>query len=617
MKQASKAMRLDWLLAAVSRSHESKPHPQDTHMCSPSPKYCRNVEVLPVQARVCRAHWQLSRVARQKQTGVFLRVFHSLFLDMLPAGPSDGYHPTRSSPRSSIHRSIRGKASNHLRREDRRIPVEPPTQARNTRTRIWPSAARTFLQRTLARVLRQPKQTSQRGLVSPPRRAFTLDIGPLSEPSDTSLRLSGRNHLASLTPLVLQRTDDVAFSPSSFFRRVEEIRALDSGLGDPLVPSQLLPPRRPPSGPHRRQPPPIDEASDQPMPHTSSSLSRNPTLSQTTLRKRSPRAKLRSVLELQALAMELNKLDPLLDNSPPPPLAPHCLQNSPSIKSLRPRSRLLSTSPLEARNPSRDPLAELLAVADELKTMKNLDSDDILYMTDALPPSPLPPILHAFFDAPGAPLHILEMDVYSEDEMFLGVPIPCIVVTSERDSLHKEKLEIHDPPPSPSEDLLAPPPATYRGRVETDPPPIITNGDSERSPSPSPTLSPPPTLPSREDTANGDEETGGSLSPPCYCPACGLGDGNLSWEVIGMARSLEPSSQCTKPGRPTAPKPTPLLRRRERSLLRRMLGGGDECNSPLVEKDMSGCIPSKRKRKRIPKDAIGSPRPLSSAGQMT
>jgi len=525
---------------------------------------------------------------------------------MLPAGRGDAYHPTRSSSRSSIPRSIRGEACDHLKLEDRQIPAEPPTQARNTRTRIWPSAPRTFLQRTLARVLRQPKQTSQRGLVSPPRRALALDKGPLS---DTSPCLAGRDHFASLTPLVLQRTDDVTFSPSSFFRRVEEIRALDSGLDDPLVPSQLLPQRRPPSGPHRRPPPPVDGGSDRSMTCTSSSLSRNPTSSrpQTTLRKQPPKSELRSVLELQALAMELDKLDPLLVKSPPP--APQCLQTSPSIKSLHPRPRLWSTSPLAARNLSRDPLAELLAVADELKTMKNLDSDDILYMTDAPPLSPLPPTLHAFLDAPGASLRILEMDVHREDETFLGVPIPCIVVTSEGDSLPKAKLEIHDPPPLPSEDLLAPPPAAYRGRVETDQPPIITDGDSERSPS--------PTLPSCEDTVDGDEVTGGSLSPPCYCPACALGDGNLSWEVIGMARTLEPSTQCTKPDRPTAPKPTPLLRRRERSLLRRMLGGGDGCNAPLVEKDTSGCIPSKRKRKRISKDAIGSPRPLSLAGQVT
>jgi hypothetical protein len=350
---------------------------------------------------------------------------------------------------------------------------------------------------------------------------------------------------------------------------------------------------------------------------TSPLLSRNPTSSrpQTTLRRQPPRSELCSVLGLQALAMELDKLDPLPVKSPPP-LVPQCLQTSPSIKSLHHRPRPWSTSPLEARNHSCDPLAELLAVADELKTMKNLDSDDILYMTDAPPPSPLPPTLHAFLDAPGSSLRILEMDVHREDETFLGVPIPCIVVTSERDSLPKAKLEIHGLPPLSSEDLLAPPPATYRGRVETDQPPIITNGDSERSPF-SPTWSPSPTLPSCDDTADGDEVTGGSLSPPCYCPACALGDGNLSWKVIGMAPPPEPSTQCTKPGRPTTPKPTPLLRRHERSLLRRMLGGGDGCNPPLVEKDMSGCIPSKRKRKRISKDEIGSPRPLSLVGQVT
>jgi hypothetical protein len=302
-----------------------------------------------------------------------------------------------------------------------------------------------------------------------------------------------------------------------------------------------------------------------------------------------------SMLELQALALELDTLDPLLVN--PLPLVPQRLYASPSIRSVRP-PRLWSTSPSAALNVGRDPLAELLAVADELKTMKNLDSDDILYMTDAPPPSPLPPTLHAFFDAPGTSLRVLEMDVHREDETFLGVPIPCIVVTSEGDSMPKDELEIHDSPPPASEDRLAPPLTTYRGRMETDQPPINLDGDSERSPSPP--LSP------CEDTT--DEEKMGT-SPPCYFPEYPWASGNVPWEVVNMAHA--PSIHCTKPDRPTVPKPTPLLRRRERSLLRRMLRVDNECKIPPVE-DKSQCILSKRKRKRISKDAIGSPRPLSS-----
>lgn len=541
------------------------------------------------------------------------------------ASTSDACHPAQSSESSGTPRSIRGETYSHLRREDRPISIGTPTQTRgpSTRRRVWPSAARAFLQRTLTRLLRQSKQTPQDGLIPQPRRCSTEDQGnpPLSELSDTSpglgLGLSGPDSFPSLTPLVLRRTDDVAFSPSSFFRRVEEVRALGSSSGEPFAPAYPSSQRRPPPGARRRPPPPVDEVPTRAMTRLPSSLSRvhAPSRTQTTLRKPSTRTELHSVLELQALAIELDKLDPLLADSPP--LAP-CLHASPSIKSVHPRPPLQSISPQTALNPGCDPLAELLAVADELKTMKNLDSEDILYITDAPPASPLPPPLHAFFDVPGTSLRILEMDVHREDETFLGVPIPCIVVTSEGDSLPKEEPEVSAPPSSSSEDLLAPPPTTYRGRVETDQPPIIAEGDDERSPlpSPSPSLAP-ALLPRYEDsTRDKEEEHGGSLSPACYCPECSLVDGNISWEVFSAVRPLAQSSQCTKPDRPTAPKPAPLLRRRERSLLRRMLGD-DECNIPSV-KDMSWCIHSKRKRKRISKDTIGSPRPLSSsAAQVT
>jgi hypothetical protein len=342
------------------------------------------------------------------------------------------------------------------------------------------------------------------------------------------------------------------------------------------------------------------------MPSTPS-LSRyhTSTRAQATPRKGSVKTEFDSVLELQALAMELEKLDPLLVNSPP--LVPHCLHASPSIKSSRPRPSFWSTSPPAALNFGRDPLAELLAVADELKTMKDLDSDDILYMTDAPSPSPLPSTLHAFLDAPGASLHILEMDIHREDETFLGVPIPCIVVTSEGDTLPTEALEVLLPPPSLSDDLLAPPPTTYRGRIETDQPPIISDAYERDSPSPS--------LHSCEDTISKKEIMEEPLSPPCDCSGYPLGDANLSWEVINIVGSSAPCTQCTKPRRPTAPKPTPLLRRRERSLLRRLLGSNDATNATPGEKGKLRCIYSKQKQKCVPKEAIGLPRPLSAASQ--
>ena len=447
---------------------------------------------------------------------------------------------------------------------------------------------------SLARLKRQPKQASQHSPTPPPRRGLTGDQEYLSL-SHASPRFTGRD---VLTHLVLQGTDDVSFSPSSFFRRVEEVRALGSSSDVPLSPP--LRPRRPQLRPRRRPPPPVDEPLVRAIPSALSSPGNH--RAQATPRKPSTKTEFDSVLELQALAMELEKLDPLLVDSPP--LAPHRLHASPSIKSARSRPPVWPTSPPAALNLGCDPLAELLAVADELKTMKNLESDDILYMTDTPLPSPLPPTLHAFLDAPGVSLRILEMDIHREDETFLGVPIPCIVVTSEGDTLPTEPLEVLLPPSSLSEDLLAPPTTTYRGRAEPDQLPIIVDKRECDSPSPS--------LPSCEGILDKKEEMEESLALPRDFLGCPLGNANLSWEVVNVVDSPA-CDQCTKPERPTAPKPTPLLKRRERSLLRRLLGGSDVTNASPAEKNRPRCIHSKRKRKRVPKENIGLPRPLSPA----
>ena len=436
----------------------------------------------------------------------------------------------------------------------------------------------------MARIKRQPKQASQRSPIPLPRRGLT-GYQEILSPLHASPRFTGRD---VLTHLVLQGTDDVSFSPSAFFRRVEEVRALGSETS--------LHPRRPQPRPRRRPSPPVDEHPARPMPSTLSlSGNHTPTRTQATPRKTSMKAEFDSVLELQALAMELEKLDPLLVNSPP--LAPHRLHASPSIKSTRSRPPLLSASRPATLNLGGDPLAELLAVADELKTMENLDSDDILYMTDAPLPSPLPATLHAFLDAPGVSLRILELDIHGEDETFLGVPIPCIVVTSEGGSLPAEALEVLVPPSSLSEDLLAPPATTYRGRIETDQPPIIIDSLS-------------PSLHSCEGIVDKKEKKE-PLSLPRDFSECPLGDANLSWEVVNIVESSTACNECTKPERPTAPKPMPLLRRHERSLLRRLLGGNDVTNASPVEKDTPWWIHSKQKRKRVPKEDIGLPRPLS------
>lgn len=522
---------------------------------------------------------------------------------MVPACPSDGYRTQAGQPLSGGHgpNSTNGESYSRFR-EDASGLLEPSIQPRRRSSRIWSSVARAFLQRTMACLKRQPKQASQFDSTLLPGRGLTTCQGnlPLSAGSP---RLIGRSVFPSLTRLVLKGTDDVSFSPSSFFRTVEEVRAL---ADNSTTPSPPLPPCRPLLRPRRHPPPPVDEPPTRAKLGTSP-LSRDNTLPRTQAAPLKPSMKtgLDSMLEIQALAMEPEKLDPLLVNSPP--VAPHHLHASPSIKFTRPRSLLWSTSPPAALNLGYDPLAELLAVADELKTMKNPDSDDILYMTDAPTLSPLPPTLHAFLDAPGVSLRVLEMDIHSEDETFLGLPVPCIVVTSEGDALPAAALEVPGLTPSLSEDLLAPPLTTYRGRIEADQP--LINSDECEGDSPSPSLR------SCEDIIDGKVEMEGSLSSPCDCSECPSGHANLSWEVINIMGSSAPYTQYTKPNRPTAPKPTPLLRRRERSLLRRLLRGSDVTNAPPAEKDKPQCIHSKQKWKRIPKEAIGSPLPLSPVSQ--
>jgi hypothetical protein len=532
---------------------------------------------------------------------------------MVPACPSDGYHAQARHPSSGAHGPISTDSEPYSHStEDTPALLDPPIRPRRKNSRIWSSVAKALLQRTIACLKRQPKQAPQYGSTLLPGRGLTsLTTDQENQPlSDGSPRPSGRNVFPSLTRLVLRGTDDVSFSPSSFFRTVEEVRALGPKAADSTAPSPPLPPCLPQPRPRRHPPPPVDEPSDRATLSTpSSSRDHTPTRAQAASRKSSTKTDFDSMLELQALAIELEKLDPLLVNSPPlAPHRPHRLHASPSIKSTHSRSPIWSASPPTALDLSCDPLAELLAVAEELKTMENPDSNDILYMTDAPPPSPLPPTLHAFLDAPGVTLRILEMDIHSQDETFFGVPIPCIVVTSEGDAPPTVALDVLAPPPSLSDDLLAPPPTTYRGRIEVDQPSIISDEYECDSPSPS--------LRSCEGIIDGKVEMEGPLSSPCdYYSECPLGVANLSWEAIDIMGSSAPCIQYTKPDRPKAPKPTPLLRRRESSRLRRILRSSDVTNASPAEKNRPQCIRPKQKWKCIPKEAIGLPRPLSPASQ--
>src|SRR6266567_1742838 len=158
---------------------------------------------------------------------------------MVPACSSDGYAQARQ-PSSGAHglNSTNGESYSHLR-GDTPVLLDPPMQPRRKSSRIWSSVARAFLQRTMACLKRQPKQASQYDSTLLPGRGFTTDKGILPL-SDGSPRLIGRNVFPSLTRLVLKGTDDVSFSPSSFFRTVEEVRALGPNSDGSTAPSPPL-----------------------------------------------------------------------------------------------------------------------------------------------------------------------------------------------------------------------------------------------------------------------------------------------------------------------------------------------------------------------------------------
>jgi hypothetical protein len=239
---------------------------------------------------------------------------------MPTAGSSTGSRPRpRDSFQSSVRKSLkllRKSESNDsysfLRRED--LPVSAgPAFPRVNSSSNRPSGARTFIQRTMALFRRQPRQAPKRRLAPLPRPRL-----------DTSRPMGS----ALLTRLVLPSTDDVSFSSSSFFRRVEEISALNAARSEaPLVtsqPSAPLPLRPPPRPPRRRPPPSIDEASVATPPAPSST--RASIQAQQDMSKKSAKTDLESALELQALATALDPRDS-------PPLAQQRLRASPSIKS--------------------------------------------------------------------------------------------------------------------------------------------------------------------------------------------------------------------------------------------------------------------------------------------
>ncbi|KAI9435603.1 hypothetical protein H4582DRAFT_2059505 [Lactarius indigo] len=535
---------------------------------------------------------------------------------MIPAGSSTGSrHRPRDSFQSSVRKSlkllVRKSDSNDsygfLRSEDLPVSVGPPlTRTRSSGNRPSKGSSRTFIQRTMGLFRRQqPRQA--------PKRQLSPLLPRVYLPRPDTSRHIGRDGTA-LTRLVLPSTDDVSFSSSSFFRRVEEVSALNANRsGSPLalsLPSTTLPLRPPPRPPRRRPPPPVDVDEGSVLTTTPPSTP-TPTKAQQNIPRKSVKTDLDSTLE-QASVTIPNNVGP----RDPPPLAQQRLYASPSIKSRRASLPTWSASASQPAAPGpapgRDPLSELLAVSDELKAMRNFDSDDILYLTDVPLPLPaLPPTLHAFLDAPSTSLHILEMEIHRESETFLGIPIPCIVVTSESDPLPPmDALATPTAVPltrRPEVDMLAPPPSMYRWRTDADQSSVLVDSDQELG-------SPPVSASPYEDAEDAEGVVRNSPTPSWDRLECSTSANlNWSWEALSLAGSSSAKDLHTKPVRPTTPKPAPLLRRHQRSLLRRVLGGGGGgSDTSPKEKDNSWCVPSYRqKRKRISKELIGPPRPLS------
>ncbi|KAH9010849.1 hypothetical protein EDB85DRAFT_2160690 [Lactarius pseudohatsudake] len=228
----------------------------------------------------------------------------TLDITMLPAGSSTGSrHRPRDSFQSSVRKSLkllRKSDSNDsyrfLRSEGLSVSAEPPlTRASSSGNR---PSSRTFIQRTMALFRRQQPDKRQN----------------------------------ASCPLCCLDTDDVSFSSSSFFRRVEEVSALNSNRSSaplaPSLPSTTPPLRPPPRPPRRRPPPPVDEGS---FLTTTPPSTRAPTKAQQNIPRKSVKTDLDSALELQASAATLNNLDP----RDSPTLAQQRLYASPSIKSRR------------------------------------------------------------------------------------------------------------------------------------------------------------------------------------------------------------------------------------------------------------------------------------------
>ncbi|KAI0050741.1 hypothetical protein FA95DRAFT_1555216 [Auriscalpium vulgare] len=364
----------------------------------------------------------------------------------------------------------------------------------------------------------------------------------------------------SATRLVLPR-DDVSFSASAFFRRVDAVSAGAARTIDqpPLArrsSRQMLTDASRKSSLRKIQSiaalsregttryvvePPLPPLSLLPA----LSLQPGPVnykMSDQTLPQHLPLVKtFDSLAELQAMSAELTEL-PLLDSPPPAP----------------PRTRPAAP---------RDPLAQLMAVAEELRFLEHLDSDDPLPFSSLLPPSLLSflevgCLIETPFKTPCISRRIVEMEVFANP--FNGADVPSIVVTQPDDATgtlsHNSTIVF-----APSTGLLCPPPTNSRGRVDAAPPALLPSSASR-------------------DTAVFYAPFLNNLAH-CDCEHCVRAfEPDNPWDPLSLLEDLPLISPSLSPPRaatvqrvavdvPIATEPEPRVLRRKSTLLQRVLSG--------------------------------------------
>ncbi|KAI0060120.1 hypothetical protein BV25DRAFT_983236 [Artomyces pyxidatus] len=468
----------------------------------------------------------------------------------------------------------------------------------------------------------------------------------------------------SPSSLVLPR-DDVSFSASSFFRRVDAIQKSGNALAVAWTPSPpqavaWIPPVSYANASRQRTA--YDVSASVPRPVVAVAVAA-PAVRDSSPPIPSTGRKLDSLAELLAASEELTELR-RIDSPPPMPRPPPArvhwgssdfsdtpptisasrasmsLKNFDSLAELQAVSAeldelsLLDSPPPVPFTPPRDPLAQLMAVAQELSAMANLDSEDLV----ASPPMPIPPSLLSFLEvarlvetplaskSPRISRRILEMEVF--DRSFEGVDVPSIVVTQPEEPARAFSFSQSLPAPA-STGLLAPPPTNSRGRVDAVFPSAYT---------PAITFLPCDEIDGEEEDAMSPQDIGYSQFVEgfvrCDCAHCVRAcEPDIPWDPSSLLEESEPVPSSPpplllSPSGPPIELSAPPPPRRKRSLLQRMLKRDSQPSKvqsppqppsqPTLARKRSFLgisLNSKPSRagsvKRVEKAMIGLPRPLS------